>query len=96
MHTGESEPLGELYRLDSGGVLTPVVKGVTVSNGLAWSPDGARLYYADSPLRRAAPVHARRAAGYGAASAGGQADELCVRRARTGGALRDHGQHRAQ
>jgi sugar lactone lactonase YvrE len=52
MHTGESEPLGELYRLDPPGVLTTVVKGVTVSNGLGWSPDGTRLYYADSPTRR--------------------------------------------
>lgn len=52
MHVGETQPLGELYRLDSGGTLTVVVKGVTVSNGLGWSPDGTRLYYADSPTRR--------------------------------------------
>jgi sugar lactone lactonase YvrE len=52
MHIDESEPLGELYRLDQGGVLTPIVKGVTVSNGLGWSPDGSRMYYADSPMRR--------------------------------------------
>ena len=52
MHIKETEPLGELYRLDHGGALTKVVKGVTVSNGLAWSPDGSRMYYADSPLRR--------------------------------------------
>lgn len=52
MHTGESEPLGELYRLDTAGTLTTVVKGVTVSNGLGWSPDGTRLYYADSPTKR--------------------------------------------
>jgi sugar lactone lactonase YvrE len=52
MHTDETEPLGELYRLDPGGALTTVAKGVTVSNGLGWSPDGTRLYYADSPLRR--------------------------------------------
>ncbi len=58
MHTGETEPLGELYRLDplpdgSGtAVLTPVLTGVTVSNGLGWSPDGSRMYYADSPMRR--------------------------------------------
>jgi sugar lactone lactonase YvrE len=52
MHTGESEPLGELYRLDPGGVLTTMVKNVTVSNGLGWSPDGTRLYYVDSPQRR--------------------------------------------
>ena len=52
MHTGETEPLGELYRLDPGGKLTQVVTGVTVSNGLGWSPDGSRMYYADSPTRR--------------------------------------------
>ena len=52
MHVPETDPLGELYRLDPGGRLNPVVKGVTVSNGLGWSPDGSRMYYADSPLRR--------------------------------------------
>jgi sugar lactone lactonase YvrE len=52
MHTAESEPLAELYRLDAGGTLTTVVKGVTVSNGLGWSPDGGLMYYVDSPLRR--------------------------------------------
>jgi sugar lactone lactonase YvrE len=52
MHTTEAEPVGELYRLDPGARLNPVVKNVTVSNGLGWSPDGSRMYYADSPLRR--------------------------------------------
>jgi sugar lactone lactonase YvrE len=52
MHTDESEPLGELYRLDAGGVLTTVLKNVTVSNGLGWSPDGTTMYYIDSPMRR--------------------------------------------
>jgi sugar lactone lactonase YvrE len=52
MHTGETEPLGVLYRLDQSGALTPVVRNVTVSNGLAWSPDGSLLYYADSPSRK--------------------------------------------
>ena len=52
MHIDEKEPLGTLYRLDSGGTLTPVVKGATVSNGIGWSPDGTRMYYNDSPLRR--------------------------------------------
>src|SRR5215471_15467341 len=52
MHTGETEPHGLLYRLDPGRTLTPVLKGVTVSNGLCWSPDGTRMYYADSPTRR--------------------------------------------
>ncbi len=52
MHKGETEPAGELYRLDPGGVLTPVAKGAIVSNGLGWSPDGSRLYYSDSGLQR--------------------------------------------
>ena len=52
MHMTEAEPLGELYRLDAGGRLNPVIKNVTVSYGLGWSPDGSRMYYADSPLRR--------------------------------------------
>ena len=52
MDIKEKEPLGTLYRLDTGGTLTPVVKGATVSNGIGWSPDGTRMYYNDSPLRR--------------------------------------------
>ena len=52
MDTAEAEPLGELYRLGPGGVLTTVLKGVTVSNGLGWSPDGTQMYYVDSPRGR--------------------------------------------
>jgi sugar lactone lactonase YvrE len=52
MDTAEQSAAGLLYRLDPGGVLTPVVTGVTVSNGLGWSPDGSRLYYVDSPTRQ--------------------------------------------
>lgn len=52
MHTGETDPVGVLYRLDSGGTLTPVATGVRVSNGIGWSPDGTCMYYADSPMRR--------------------------------------------
>lgn len=40
-----------LMRLD-GDTLTPVVPGVTVSNGLAFSPDGRTLYAADAPKRK--------------------------------------------
>jgi sugar lactone lactonase YvrE len=52
MDIGERDDVGVLYRLDPGGVLTPVVFGVTVSNGLGWAPDGSRLYYVDSPTLR--------------------------------------------
>jgi sugar lactone lactonase YvrE len=29
-----------------------MLTGVTISNGLDWSPDGRRMYYVDSPTRR--------------------------------------------
>jgi L-arabinonolactonase len=42
---------GAWFRLD-GDVLTPVIEGVSVSNGLAFSPDGRTLYCANTPSRR--------------------------------------------
>jgi sugar lactone lactonase YvrE len=43
---------GALYRLDPDGTVEQLLDGVTISNGLAWSPDGGTLYYIDTPLRR--------------------------------------------
>lgn len=40
-----------LHRLD-GDRFTPMVTGVTVSNGLGWSPDSRTMYYADTPTLR--------------------------------------------
>lgn len=39
---------GSLYRLDPDGTVHVVLEGVTVSNGLEWSPDGALVYYNDT------------------------------------------------
>jgi sugar lactone lactonase YvrE len=39
---------GSLYRLDADGSLQRVLAGVTISNGLGWSPDGRTMYYADT------------------------------------------------
>ncbi|MFH8575298.1 SMP-30/gluconolactonase/LRE family protein [Streptomyces zaomyceticus] len=47
----ETPGAGALYRLDATGLVT-LLDSVTISNGLGWSPDGTRLYYADSPTGR--------------------------------------------
>ncbi|MET0697626.1 MAG: SMP-30/gluconolactonase/LRE family protein [Acidimicrobiia bacterium] len=40
---------GSLYRLDPDGTVTVVLDGVTISNGLDWSPDDSLAYYVDTP-----------------------------------------------
>ena len=41
-----------LYRLHHDLSVTRVLPGISVSNGLGWSPDGSLLYHVDSPRRR--------------------------------------------
>ena len=41
-----------LYRLSPDGSVQVVLEGVTVSNGLDWSPDGSRAYYNDTATHR--------------------------------------------
>lgn len=41
-----------LYRLDTAGGMQPVLRGVTISNGLDWAPSGDQFYYIDSPTQR--------------------------------------------
>lgn len=43
---------GRLYRLDPSGAASLVLEGVTISNGLGWSPDGSIAYYVDTPTQR--------------------------------------------
>jgi sugar lactone lactonase YvrE len=45
-------PLGSLYRCDGERQGRRMVSDVCISNGLAWSPDGSRMYFADSVTRR--------------------------------------------
>ena len=40
-------PQGGLFRLDPDGTLTEMERGITISNGLGWSPDNKTFYYTD-------------------------------------------------
>lgn len=44
----ESPGAGALYRLELDGSCETVLTGLTISNGIGWSPDGATLYLNDS------------------------------------------------
>ncbi len=46
--TNDRSPTGALYVRHTDGVVRTLFGGVTVSNGLAWSSNGNRLYYVDS------------------------------------------------
>jgi sugar lactone lactonase YvrE len=43
---------GSLWSLDGSSPAVRIVAGVTIPNGLAWSADGSRLYWIDTPTRR--------------------------------------------
>jgi sugar lactone lactonase YvrE len=45
-------PPGKLYRLDADGSMHVMLRGVSTSNGIAWSLDRRTLYYIDTPLLR--------------------------------------------
>jgi sugar lactone lactonase YvrE len=48
----QAEGAASVYRLDPDGSVEVVLKGVTVSNGLDWSPDGSLAYYNDTATYR--------------------------------------------
>ncbi|MDX6255792.1 MAG: hypothetical protein QOJ11_2126 [Frankiales bacterium] len=52
IHYAEVDGAASLYRLDADGSVTTVLGGLTVSNGLEWSPDGTLAYYNDTPTHR--------------------------------------------
>lgn len=51
MNTDAASPTGSLYCLDTDRSLRTVLSGVTIGNGLGWSPSGDVMYFTDSPLR---------------------------------------------
>jgi sugar lactone lactonase YvrE len=50
MDINERHPTGSVYSFD-GKQVTSLLGGVTISNGLAWSPDSKIFYYIDTPTR---------------------------------------------
>jgi sugar lactone lactonase YvrE len=50
--TGQFRPEGALYRLDLDGTLTRVRSGMRIPNAIDFSPDGRRMYLADSHFRK--------------------------------------------
>ncbi|MGT2425579.1 SMP-30/gluconolactonase/LRE family protein [Amnibacterium kyonggiense] len=43
---------GTVYRLDADRSVAPVLRDVTISNGLQWTADGGTAYYVDTPTDR--------------------------------------------
>ncbi|RKN45737.1 SMP-30/gluconolactonase/LRE family protein [Streptomyces hoynatensis] len=52
MRYDEAPGGGTLSRVTGDGAAVTVLPDATVSNGLGWSPDGALMYYIDTPTRR--------------------------------------------
>ena len=46
-----SDPIAKLYKVEKDKTFTVEIDGVTISNGICWSPDGKKMYYIDSPKR---------------------------------------------
>jgi sugar lactone lactonase YvrE len=51
MNENRDAATARLYCLDPDHALIPMISGVTISNGLAWSPDSRTMYHADTPAR---------------------------------------------
>jgi sugar lactone lactonase YvrE len=52
MALDEKGATGSLYRLDPDGRVSRMVGDISISNGIAWSPDARVMYYVDSPTHR--------------------------------------------
>jgi sugar lactone lactonase YvrE len=52
MSLGGDTRAAALYRLDPDLSVTRVLPGISISNGIAWAPDGSVLYHIDTPRRR--------------------------------------------
>ena len=46
---GSGEGAGSLYRFDPDRSVSRILEGITISNGLCWSPDSNTMYFIDTP-----------------------------------------------
>lgn len=51
LHLQDQEGQATLYRLDRDGTTTELLRGLTLSNGLTWSPDHSVFYHIDTPTK---------------------------------------------
>lgn len=52
MNDGDRIPSGSLYSVLGSGEITTFFSGITIPNSLAWSPDGRKMYFTDTPTRK--------------------------------------------
>lgn len=52
MSYDSATPAAALHRLDHDGMVTNMLDGITISNGLAWSADATTMFYIDTPTRQ--------------------------------------------
>ena len=45
------QPIGQVYSYDGGASPRALISGVRISNSIAFSPDGRRMYFADTPTK---------------------------------------------
>jgi len=51
MTTADEPGTGALFRVGSDGQVATMAEGLTISNGIDWSPDDATMYHVDTPTR---------------------------------------------
>lgn len=52
MNDGDRIPTGKLYSVHGSGKTMTHMADITIPNSLAWSPDGTKMYFADTPTKR--------------------------------------------
>jgi sugar lactone lactonase YvrE len=52
MNMNGKKEAGTLYRLDPDSTIHAMIKDVSISNGIVWSPDATKMYYIDTPTQK--------------------------------------------